>query len=900
MKDDLTGNRLLHFELTAELGRGGMGRVYRATDTRLGREVAVKVLPRELSSHPDLRSRLEREARAISRLNHPHICTLHDIGVDGDTVFLVMELVEGRTLDARLREGPLPSAEALGIAVDVAEALAAAHANGLVHRDIKPGNVMITSKGAKLLDFGLAKMLVEDTADTEVGQTPERPDALTFQGMILGTPAYMAPEQVLGQAVDSRTDIFAFGALLYEMLSGSRAFPAGNHRELAAAILQAEPQPLRDRVPGLPASLERLVHRCLAREPGDRWQCAADLADELRWVDTGGPGEPGATTGAPRFSRRRILAVAVTVVVVSVALGLLAGRRMAGGRTQGALGEVTPGPTRLTIMLPENAPFLPITQSALAVSPDGRRIVYVGGDIADQRLYLRSLDSETVLGLDGTEGGVGPFFSPDGRHIGFFTRYSLRRVAPTGGPAQEIGSATPVSRGAVWLENGKIAWVPSKASPLIYRLAGGSIGWMTTTDPELGGGHNWPSMFADQKKVLATVIGPAAASFDEASILAIALDSGDQRVVVEGGSQARYLPTGHLVFIRRGKLFAAPFDPDAMQLTSAPVPVLDRVMSDPLSGVGHVSISRTGTLVYARGGTLSSNESSLAWISRSGDKSPIPAEPQATLDPRLSPGGGRIAMSVEAASDDIWLYDLRRRALRRLTFGGRNVNPIWTPDGSGVTFSSVRTGYPEIHTIAADGSGRDELVARSDSAALFPGSWSPDGSTLALSWYHIDWSIYVFTRGDSLRPLVASRFNESAPAISPDGSWLAFCSDESGRPEIYVTSFPEPGEKLQVSSDGGAQPVWARRGLELHYRAGDSLMSAVLETEPNLRAGAPVQVYHPLPPSPNSTVIGSPQFDLAPDGRCLIVQKSPLPPVRRLEVVLGWFDELRRRVPVPK
>lgn len=896
MSGDLVGSRLAHFELTARLGRGGMGEVYLATDTRLGREVAIKVVTPDLAHRPDFRARLEREAKAVSRLNHPNICTLHDIGTEGDTTYLVLERVEGRALDDRLREGPLPRKEALRLAGQIASALAAAHERGLVHRDLKPANVMLTAEGAKLLDFGLAKAVAPDpTADPS--REPTLAMSLTGERAVVGTPQYMAPEQITGGAVDPRSDLFAFGALLYEMLSGVRAFPAASPQEAAAAVLKHEPEPLDNLVPGLTPSLTRLVHRCLAKEPGSRWQCAADLAEELRWIaaeETPAAGGKGAAA-----SRRKLWMAAGAAAVLAGAAGLFAGGRLAHRNAVPLFPPLAPAPTHLSIVLPETAPFLPVARSALDISPDGRRIVYVGGDIVHKRLYLRPLRGSEVQALDGTEDAEDPFFSPDGSRIGFFTRYDLCTVSANGGLPQKLSFTPPVTRGGAWLPDGDILLVPSKASNL-YRLTPDredSFRQAAAMDSSLGNGLMWPSPFAGGTKVLVTVIGPADTSFDQADIVGIDLDTGRHRMVVEGGTQARYLSTGHLVFVRNGSLFAAGFDPDTMRLTSAPVSVLDGILTDPMSGAACLAIAPGGTLVYAPGKTVSSR-TDLVWLDRSGAETPVPSPPREIYTPRISPDGNRIAVSIEAASDDVWIFDLVRGTRRRLTFGGRNILPIWTPDGSEVTFSAVR-GAPEVYTLSADGSGHEQLLS-GEGAGYFPSSWSPDGTILAMtSFTGVRGSdVVLVSPGQSVRSILDSRFNETAPAISPDGAWLAYCSDESGQWEVYATSFPEPGQKLQVSVGGGTQPVWARDGLELFYRAGSRLLSVNLEAGGELTAKSPVEVIHSMPHSLEATVPGTPLFDVAPDGRFLVVRQAPLPAVTRLEVVLDWFTELRRRAPL--
>jgi len=893
------GTQLGPYEIVEPLGSGGMGEVYRARDTRLGRDVAVKVLPAELTARTDLRTRLEREAKAISALNHPNICTLHDIGVDGDLTFLVMELIDGEPLSRRLERGRLPLSETMRYATQIAEALSAAHRQGIIHRDLKPGNVMLTRSGAKLLDFGLAKTFVDGAGDSDSSRAPTLAAPLTEEGSFLGTPQYMAPEQIAAQDVDDRADIFAFGAVLYEMLTGVRAFSGGNRQELFHSILHDEPVPPRGINPEISLPLERVVLRCLAKEPDMRWQCMADLADELRWCASESVGDPQARKGVRRGVGLWV-AGGVLAALLTGGLGVLTGSRLFPAGVDGSK-RVESETTRLSLQLPPEAPFLPVDRSALAISPDGRQIVYTGGTLDKHALYMRSLDQATVRPLDGTEDGVSPFFSGDGNRIGFFTRYTLRYVASAGGPAQEVSDSPPVTRGAQWLADGDVLASPTKAAPLVrFRVSTeGPSELATKIDPAIGLGQSWPNAFDHDRKVLVTVIGPKSASYDEAKIVAINLESGEQKVVLEGGSQARYLPTGHLVFVREGTLYAAPFDVDSMQVTAAPKSVIEHILSDPSSGVAHLATSDEGTLVYARGDAMSGNQSNLEWMDSSGHTAEIPAGPRAVQTPRLSPDGNRIVLSVSSASDDLWTYDLLRKAYRRLTFGGRNMSPIWTPDGKTVTYSSVR-GFPSIYNLAADGSGKETTVARDQAAALFPGSWSPDGTTLALSRFSPNgWDVYTLTTGGTPQPFAATRFDESAPSISPDGHWIAYCSDESGTREVYVTSFPEAGEKVQVSTGGGAQPVWMSTGLGLLYRSGDRLMAVKLETAPRLSASAPTELISGLPLSGDSSVPGAPFYDITSDGQqVLIVRKKPPPGVDHLEVVLNWFTELQRRVPI--
>jgi serine/threonine-protein kinase len=896
----LIGRSLSHYEILAKLGAGGMGEVYRAVDSRLDREVAIKVLSADLENRSALRARLEREAKAISSLSHPHICTLYDVGEQGGSFYLVMELLAGETLAERLRRGPLAVEEALRVGSQVAEALAAAHRTGLIHRDLKPANIMLTADGAKLLDFGLAKAVAAELAVQDLTALPTLDSPLTVEGTVVGTFQYMAPEQIEGGETDARTDLFGFGAVLYEMLSGKRAFPATSQPGLLAAILKEDPQPLGKVLAGSSPALERLVSKCLAKTPDERWQSAADLADELRWIasqtDQKAAGEQPAT-GVRSTSRARWGRAALAAGLI-----FLAGWWIA-GQSRSTVEPAAPAVARVSIPLPEDAPFVPVQRSALAISPNGKEIIYVGGSRDSKRLYRRSLDAEKILPIEDTENAESPFFSHAGDRIGFIVQRLMKAVSLTGGAAQRIGIIPPVSRGVLWLRDESIVANPSKAGSLIQLHAG--TPWvftqLTEVDPDLGSGHSWPDLFAGGTKALVTIIGSEDKSYDEASVVAIDLASGEQRVVVEGATHGRYLPTGHLIFLRRGSIFAAPFDTDTMGLSASPVRVLSGVLSDPSSGVGHFAVSPTGTLVYAAGGSLSTQARRPVWVGRSGREQPIDIEPRAIFNPRVSPDGSLIAMSIEAASDDIWVLETERPAFRRLTFGGRNMTPIWTPDGERVTYSSVR-GYPEIYTVAVDGSGEEELLARVDEAGLWPGSWSPDGKILAITQVgERGIGIYLVRPGEAPVPFLETEFNESSPAISPDGAWVAYNSDESGRWEVYVTSYPEPGLKLQVSTGGGTQPIWGTEAGELLYRAGSRLVVASIRTAPRLSSGPAEVVYENRGLVLHSSVPGHPPFfDVARDGkRILVVTGRPTPRIDRLELILGWFDELRRLVPIP-
>jgi Tol biopolymer transport system component len=911
------GTRLGPYEIQADLGAGGMGEVYRAKDTRLGRTVAIKVLPAGAAADPERRRRFEQEARAASALNHPHICVLYDIGFDSPSTssgqavdFLVMEYLEGQTLAERLTKGPLPLDQALQVAVQIADALDKAHRQGIIHRDLKPGNVMLTKTGAarqgspqaKLLDFGLAKLKGSGaTTMAALSALPTQESPVTQKGTILGTLAYMAPEQLEGKEADARSDLFSFGAVLYEVLTGKRAFEGTSPASVITAIMSSDPPLLTALQPMTPPALDQLVKRCLAKDPDARWYAAHDVADELRWIaESAFAVTQRAGVVAPRRTRERML-WAAALVLAAIAAGVL---------VWGLMRTTTPLPPRVTrSVIPLGAGrTLSVVLPSVALSPDGTRLVYAAQEGAGPaRLYVRALDQLTAVPLEGTQGALYPFFSPDGQWVAFVAEGRLRKVSLSGGAPVSICDMTPGMRGANWGQDGTILFTPGLAAGVWRVSAAGGTPQVVTT-PDVGRrekSHRWPEMLPGGKAALVTVGTADISSFDDARIEVLLLDTGERRLLIEGGTYARYAPTGHVVYARAGSLLAVPFDLDTLKVTGAPVPIVRDVTTVAQDGYAEFGVARDGSLVYTPGGEWMPRDT-LVWVDRGGKVQPATEDRRPFFCVRLSPDGKWLAASVNAAMTEEWIYDLVRGTFTRLTSGWDNYHAIWTPDGRQLTFSSTRGGGPQsLFSQPVDGSGEAERLTTAEHPQA-AGSWSPDGRVLAFS--EVDpstgFDIWVLVRERGRKPEVflRTRFNEVKPRFSPDGRWLAYVSDESDRVEVYVQPFPGPGRGFQISTGGGNEPVWARDGRELYYRRGADLMVTPVTTTAGFSAGQPRLLFRgPSVPeyggllNPN---VGS--FDVAPDGRrfVMIAPDESRPAATELNLVQNWFEELKAKVPV--
>jgi eukaryotic-like serine/threonine-protein kinase len=889
-----SGTRLGPYEILAPLGAGGMGEVYRARDTRLDRTVAIKILPAQFSSDPVRKQRFEREAKTVSSLNHPHICVLHDIGSQDGIDYLVMECVEGETLTKRLEKGALPLDQVLKYGMQIADALDKAHRSGVIHRDLKPGNIMLTPAGAKLLDFGLAKpaALLTSVATLTAAVTQSSP--MTEQGAIVGTFQYMSPEQIEGKELDGRSDIFSLGAVLYEMLTGQRAFPGKSQLSVASAILEKEPAPICTIRPLTPLALDHAIRRCLAKDPDERWQTARDLALELKWNAQGDSQVTSVSTGASRGISggwRGALLWGVVSLILAAITGLVMWN----------LKPFPPRPlSRTVITLPPGQRLAALDQPAVAVSPDGNHIAYIAVQGGTHQLYLRAMDSLEARPIPGTEGASEPFFSPDGQWLGFFAGQKLKKVSLSGGVAQTLGDVA-LPRGVSWSSQGVIAFSPAWAS-VLQQVSDAGGAPQPLTHLETGEvSHRWPEFLPGGKAVL-FVASTSSFNWTNSQVAILSIGTGGRQNLIQGGTQPHYASSGHLVYAQGSALMAVPFDPIRLAVKGAAVPVVENVLQGPTTGAVQYSISATGSLVYVQGGAQA-DQRRLVWVARNGAEQPVAAPVRAYLFPRISPDGRRVAVGITEHETQLWLYDLSREALTRFTFEGIvNLNAVWTPDGKRITFQSTKKGPPNIYWQRADGSGGLERLTTSQNSNV-PMSWSPDGQQLAFIEVNpsTQRDIWVLRMGDpKARPFLQTPFDESACRFSPDGHWLAYISNESGRYEVYVQPYPGPGGKWQISTEGGTEPVWNTNGRELFYRSGDKMMAADISTQPSFAAGKPRVLFegrYELSPAT------SPNYDVSRDGQRFLMLKAgdanegtPT----QINVVLNWFEELKRRVPTGK
>jgi len=907
------------YEIVSPIGAGGMGEVYRARDTRLDRIVAIKVLPQHLAETPDSKQRFEREARAISALNHPHICALYDVGSQNGTDFLVMEYIEGETLAARIDKGSLPIKELLEIGIQIADALDKAHRGGIIHRDLKPSNIMLTKQGVKLLDFGLAKAV---DASMATGSTLSPTDApgrksLTERGMVVGTFQYMSPEQIEGKELDSRSDIFSFGAVLYELATGRNAFSGGSRASIIAAILTSEPPPIGALQPMSPPALDRAVRQCLAKNPEDRWQTARDLLLELKWI-----AEAGSQAGVPapvvshRKNRERtawVIGGVVTLIAIALAIGYV---------------QRSPKPAqpiRLTAELGADASLSEIRRGADAVlSPDGTRMAFVAeGADKKQRLYVRSLDQIQATVLPGTEEARDPFFSPDGQSIAFFTGDKLKKISVQGGAAFALCDA-PNARGGDWGDNGLIVFSPGSATALSkVSSMGGTPETLTTLgEQNRSGTHRWPQFLPGGNDVLFT-FSTTGLAFDNADIVVFSAASGKSKTILHGGSYARYVPSGHLLYERNNTLFAVPFDLKRLELTGQPGPVLEGVATSATGGA-QFSVSDSGTLMYI-GGPAANQNVSIFWMDAAGIFTPLRETLANYRDLAISPDGKRLAMDITNGNrTDIWVYDWERDALTRLTFSAdQNEAPVWTPDGQRIVYASAEKGAaPNLWWIRADGGGDAQRLTESKDPQ-YPSSWSPQGEVLAFSQINhgTGWGIMTMSVGGSEKTgwkpgqpkqFVSAHSLEMLPALSPDGHWIAYMSNESGVYEIYVRPFPGPGGKWQVSSSGGQRiggwgPEWSRNGKELLFYVPVTrqiMAVSYIISGDSFHAEKP-HLWSPGQIADRRVNFNNPGFSLHPDGKRIAVFKtssteSGPPPINTVSFVFNFFDELRRKVPAGK
>jgi serine/threonine-protein kinase len=886
------------YEVTARIGEGGMGQVYRATDTTLGRQVAIKILPDAFAADADRVARLEREAKTLASLNHPHIAAIYGFEKSARSHALVMELVEGEDLSQRIARGAMPLDEVLPIAKQIAEALEAAHDQGIIHRDLKPANIKVRTDGTvKVLDFGLAKALEPAAPDGNATASPTitSPAMMTAVGIILGTAAYMSPEQAKGRPADKRSDLWAFGCVLYEMLTGARAFPGDDISDTLAAVLRGEPD-WRTLPTETPASIRRLLRRCLEKDRKRRLSDAADarleIEDALTTLASDASAVPA--TGSRARSRRGALAAAAALIV--------------GGAAAGGVWIATrPGPARVTrtTIQTSGATALVIASSApgsLAVTPDGSRVVYT----AAGQLVVRRLDQFEPDVLTGLGSPTQPFVAPDGQWVGFFDRLVLKKVAITGGPpVTVVQDSNPGGgpMGATWGADGTIVFATSGADGLRrVGAAGGEVEALTTLDRARGEvRHVWPKFLPGGRALLFT-IQYAVRGPDGARIALLDVETGARTVLLQGGSDARYLPSGHLVYGTEGTLRAVAFDLERWAVVGAPVPVLAPLAASQ-SGAYQFDVAADGTLVYlTMSGTLPEMRT-LVWVDRQGRETPLGAEARQYLHPRLAPDGTRVAV---LNTGDIWIWDLSRAMLTRGTLDGGNVS-LWMPDSRRLIFSSARGGgRPNLYVQAVDGTGTTATRLTDSPNAQHATGLTPDGTQVVLNeltpTQQGDIRLLTLTPTPKVTPLVGTRFDERGGVVSPNGRWLAYESNRSGSFEIHVQPFPAVDDgHWQVSTVGGVQPLWARSGRELFYVAPDgALMVVAVETQGSVwSAGAPARLIDGRNFSGrDGTTVR--QYDVTADGQRFLMMKeeakgSEAPP--SINVVQNWLEELKRLVP---
>jgi Tol biopolymer transport system component len=889
----LARTRLGPYEILTPLGAGGMGEVYRARDTRLDRIVAIKVLPGHLTRDPQLRERFEREARAVSSLNHPNICVLHDIGEEGGVGFLVLEYLEGETLAERIARGPLPVAEALRFAIEIAGALDAAHRRGVVHRDLKPGNIMLTRTGGKLLDFGLAKM-----QPLAAGAEHTVTMAITAQGSIVGTFQYMSPEQLEGRDADARSDIFAFGATLYEALTGKRAFQGTSHASLIMAIMSAEPAPVSTLQPMAPSSLDRVVRRCLAKDPDERWQTARDLRHELVWIQEGGSQSVTAAAAAGSRKSRAGLAwgVAGVFALAVLVLGALLIRQE----------KPVPRPLRLSVSAPEGSVLA--AGGRPSISPDGEKLLFAASAGDRVQLYLYNLITGDMQPVAGLEGSIFAYWSFDSRSFLVPRGNSLARVNLSGGPVQTLPFSLTVGSENVLGNTGYASWGPEG----IAIAAGGDLEWFT---PEGGGlrllraprsgeaALNYPTLLPGSRWLTYNVIDTFSAISAPASIHLLTLDGKTDRTLFTADSPAAYAAPGYILYVRGNTLMARPLDPARGELRGEAVSVVEGVMAG-LAGPGYFSASTNGVLVYRPGNVAS--EAQLTWFDRAGKAIGSLGSLASYTNPALSPDGNRLAVCIQepgAVGRDIWVFDLAGGTSSKLTFDPKDdLNPVWSPDGSRIAFSSDRKGRRNLYVKSSSGTGEEELLLESELNKSVE-DWSRDGRTLA---YNLSvpgsssdiWTFSLDTRRP--RPFLQTRFNEDEARFSPDGKWIAYRSSESGHAEVYIQPFTASAMrgKWVVSNGGGMEPQWRADGKELFYavspgaiNVGPATIMAVdiADKDGAIVRGKPHALFEVRLGSG-----GRNRWAVTPDGKRFLAIVPVQKPTTTLNVIANWPSLLRK------
>jgi len=896
----MIGQTISHYRILEKLGEGGMGVVYKAEDTKLKRTVALKFLPPHLSASEQDKARFIQEAQAASALNHPNVCTIHDIQEHDKQMFIVMEFVDGQTL--REKKGTMSFKQAIEVGIQVADGLAAAHEKGIVHRDIKPENIMIRKDAiAQIMDFGLAKL-----------RGAAGVSRLTKEGSTVGTAGYMSPEQVQGQDADHRSDIFSLGVLLYEMFTGQLPFKGVHETALAYEIVNVDAPPMSSVKPEIDPALDLIVLECLEKDPNERAQSVKQVSIDLkRFKRESSRSRVSRVTAALPVIKveqrneslpgnipvwRKLLWPAITTASIIAFLLVLWSPWK-----QGVSSRLV---TRAGITLPKDQLLSTTSYSAVAISPDGYQLVYK----ANAKLYLRKLDRFESTPIPGTEEGSGPFFSFDGKWIGFFATGKLKKVPLSGGAAITLADAAD-NRGSTWGKSGDIVFTPQAATGLaLVRDGGGEARRLTTIDSTRNERtHRWPFFLPDGKTVTYTVGTMDSPDFyDDATIEAVNIETGARKVLMKGGCAVQYIPTGFLIYWRSSSLFAVSFDIDKLEVTGTSFPVVENVNGDQTTGMAGYTISQNGTLAYVPGNAGVTNQS-LVEVDQRGVMKPLAAPLQAYMEPRISPDGQRIATAIQSGKDaDIWIYDIPRNTLSKFTFGGVNRTPAWSPDGKRIAYYAYDGGQHSVIIKQADGSGLPEIITKGFGRTYID-SWSKDGSMLICDIAGSsrtalagpggsDLYILPLTGTDrSLKPFLETRFDEWQAALSPDGKWLAYTSNESGTYQVYIQPFPQGGGRWAVSTDEGSGSHWAPDGKTLYYYSPGKLMSVSIQTVPSFIVGKPQIVFSGYQ---QKTVDSGLMYDVSPDGLSFIVtqSKGDEESLRQIHLVLNWFDEIQSKL----
>jgi predicted Ser/Thr protein kinase len=891
----IIGKTISHYKIVDKVGAGGMGVVYRARDTKLGRDVAVKVLPAEFARDPDRIARFQREAKVLASLNHSNIAAIYDLVESDGEQFLVQELIEGETLADRLKHGSIPVEESLELALQIIEALGVAHEKGIIHRDLKPSNIKITpERKVKVLDFGLARTIRSAVQGDDSSHASATKETITEPGVMLGTATYMSPEQVKGKPVDERTDIWAFGCVLYEMLVGKSPFAGEDFSQTLANVLERESDfSLLPR--NIHPKIRETLERCLEKDPRNRWHDITDAGLDIRKVfnDEGrGLAKPGAIAILQMQPRTAASLIAAVVILSVMVIGFIVWN----------LGSIFRQESNQAIQFvhvpPENQYFRNNDSALIDISADGSKIVYV----ANGRLYLRNFSELTAKPIQGSdESPAMPFFSYDGKWIGYIAGLKLKKIPISGGTPETLCDGTIPTFGATWEEDDTILF-GQFAGIMQIKGSGGNAELLIKT--EQGEQVYGPKILPGGEWVLFTITNSRGSDrWETAQIVAQSLESGERKVLVSGGCDARYVPTGHLVYASGSELLAIAFDVDSLSVSGTAIPIVqdvERSTNTALTGgTANYGFSDGGMLAYVSGGAAASKRT-LVWVDRKGNEEPLKAPPNPYSDPRISPDGTKLALTnLTEGNSDIWIWDLARKNMIRLTsHEASELLPTWTPDNRRILFSSSRNGWNDIFWKRADGTGDINSLFSEAGKALFSSDISKDGKTVVMTKHTLNVEAYNLVvssidENHTIKTLLDGEYNEFHPRISLDGQWLAYGSDESGQYEVYVRPFPDVNrEKYKVSTNGGESPIWSRNGRELFYRNGSEVMMVSIKTKPVFRAQIPETLFHR-----RYFIQSGSQWDISPDGkRFLMIKESDSP--RKIIIVTNWFEELKERVPV--